>query len=326
MKLMVNHLDLSRLVERIVWGGDTRQVARKLEFTIVSKATDYYLPKPKLSEGDQVILQDDNDKVIFGGIIFDIDKSGSANTTRYLAFDFLFYINNSEISGIFDDTPEAITAKICKELAIDFGGAATTGIKVYMPCLGKKAYEAIMMAYTYASRANGKKYIPIVKDINKLWVIEKGSLSGVVLDGSYNLIDSNYTISLQNLVNKVLIVDKTGRVVDKIQDSESTGKYGTIQKVYTKEDGKDAKAAAKAMLQSIENSSSVSGISDTRAISGYALLVQEPITGLMGRFYIESDTHTFENGMATMELTLAFENMMDEKEIEKTKEQEDENG
>jgi len=27
-----------------------------------------------------------------------------------------------------------------------------------------------------------------------------------------------------------------------------------------------------------------------------------------------------------MELTLAFENMMDEKEIEKTKEQEDENG
>ncbi len=320
MKLFVNNLDLSELVERVVWSGDTRQVARKLEFTIVSKATDYYLPKPKLTAGDPVILKDDAGAVVFGGILFDIDKSGAANTTSYLAFDFLFYINNSEINRIFDNTAETITAEVCKELGVNFGGAAPTGIKVYMPCLNKNGYEAIMMAYTYAGRANGKKYIPIMKDIDKLWVIEKGSLCDVVLNGDYNLIDANYKISLQNLVNKVLIVDKTGKVVGKIQDSESTGKYGTIQKVYTQEDGKDAKAAAQAMLQSIERSSSVSGISDIRAKSGYALVIEEPITGLLGKFYIESDTHTFENGSSTMELSLAFENIMDEKEIENEEE------
>ncbi len=136
------------------------------------------------------------------------------------------------------------------------------------------------------------------------------------------MIDSNYKISLQNLVNKVLIVDKTGNVVDKVQDSESTGKYGTIQKVYTQEDGKDAKAVAKSMLQSIEKTSSVSGISDIRAKSGYALVIQEPITGLLGKFFIESHTHTFENGASTMELSLAFENIMVEKEIENKEEQE----
>ena len=40
-------------------------------------------------------------------------------------------------------------------------------------------------------------------------------------------------------------------------------------------------------------------------------------SGLYGQFYIESDTHTFTNGKAQMDLTLAFENLMDEEEIEK---------
>ena len=51
-------------------------------------------------------------------------------------------------------------------------------------------------------------------------------------------------------------------------------------------------------------------------VSGYALIVQETTTGLFGKFYIESDTHTFTDGKHEMALTLAFSNMMDEKEIE----------
>jgi len=47
------------------------------------------------------------------------------------------------------------------------------------------------------------------------------------------------------------------------------------------------------------------------------LLVQDEVSGLYGQFYIESDTHTFTNGKAQMDLTLAFENLMDEEEIEK---------
>ena len=54
------------------------------------------------------------------------------------------------------------------------------------------------------------------------------------------------------------------------------------------------------------------------AVSGYSIIVQETDTGLYGQFYIESDTHTFSCGKAQMDLTLAFENLMDEKEIEET--------
>ena len=67
----------------------------------------------------------------------------------------------------------------------------------------------------------------------------------------------------------------------------------------------------------LEQTGSVTGChGDSRAVSGYALIVREAATGLFGKFYIESDTHTFTDGKHEMALTLAFSNMMDEKEIE----------
>lgn len=317
IQLIVGNKDLSEVVEKITWSGDTKQVSRKLAFTIAQKDSDHYMPKVTLSEGDEVLLQDESGRVLFGGILFDIDKSAVANTVSYLAFDLMFYINNSDISKVFNAKPETIAAEVCTELGISFGGAATTGLTVYIPCLGKKAYEAIMMAYTAASKQNGKRYIPLMKNVNQLFVIEKGVYSGVVLDGGYNLTESSYKTSLQQLVNKVLITDKSGNVVSTVEDAASQQKYGTVQKVYKQEDGKDAQGEAKALLQTIEQSGSVTALGDVRAVSGYSVAVQEPISGLYGEFFVEADTHTFENGMDTMQLTLAFSNMMDEKETEK---------
>lgn len=315
MKIIVNSLDISQMVERITWSGDTKQVARKLKFSIASKGTDYYLPKPVLGEGDTVVMMDSNNSILFTGIIFEITKSAAGNTTSYLAFDLLFYVNTSDINKIFDATPEVIAANVCAELDIPFGGAAETGINVYMPCLNKSGYTAIMMAYTYASRQNGKKYIPIMRD-NKLWVVEKGAFCGVVLSGDTNLFDASYKVTLQNHVNKVVIVDKSGKITDTVADTASVARYGTIQRICTAEDGRDAKIAATALLHGKEYEAKTTSISDVRAISGYAIAVREEITGLYGKFFIESDMHTIENGNATMELSLSFDNIMDEIDME----------
>lgn len=321
MKLLVNNRDLSQVVDTISWSGDSKQVARKLVFTVASKSSDRFLPKVSISEGDQVVFyykgKNVPEKALFGGPVLDIDRAASGNTVTYTALDLLFYINGSDISRVFDDTPEAITAWICSHLGVPFGSAARTGVRVYAPCLGKKAYEAIMAAYTAASRKNGKKYMPIMRDINKVCVIEKGVLCGVILEGGYNLTEASYKTSLQNMVNRVVITNKSGGQVGVVEDAKSRSQYGTIQRVYQQQDGKDDMAEAKALLQTIEQSGSVTATSDVRAISGYAILVQEPITGLYGKFYIESDTHTFSDGKKEMQLTLAFSNMMDEKEIEK---------
>ena len=55
---------------------------------------------------------------------------------------------------------------------------------------------------------------------------------------------------------------------------------------------------------------------DIRAQSGWALVIKDKASGLAGKFYIESDSHTWEDGKSEMQLTLAFANVMDEKEVE----------
>lgn len=317
MKLLIGGRDLSELIETITWSGDIRQVARTIKFTIAQNRKDKNFPSVIINEGDEVIMRDDAGKNIFGGIIFEIEKAASSKVETYLAYDLMFYLNNSDVNQLFNGTPETIVPGICRGLGIETGTMAVTGVRISVPCFGKKAYDAIMMAYTAAARKNGSKYIPLMTDINKVSVIEKGEFCGVVLTGDYNLIEAAYKSTLQNLVNRVLIADKNNNVVKIVEDVASIQKYGLVQKVLKQNDGEDATVEAQKMLAAAEASASVSGVpNDFRALSGYSVIVQEADTGLYGQFYIESDTHTFSCGKAQMDLTLAFENLMDEKEIE----------
>ena len=177
-----------------------------------------------------------------------------------------------------------------------------------------------MMAYTAAARKKGTKYMPLIKNINQVCVIEKGTLSGVILTGDYNLVGATYKATLQNLVNRVLITDNKGNVIKTVEDGESVKKYGLVQKIIKQSEKEDATPEAQKALVTVESSATVSASpSDFRAVSGYSVIVQESDTGLYGKFYIESDSHTFENGKSQMELTLSFENLMDEKELEEAK-------
>ncbi|MEY8355263.1 hypothetical protein AALB39_18165 [Lachnospiraceae bacterium 54-53] len=317
-RLLSGSKDLSELVEKITWSGDTRQVARKLTFTIAQKASDIYLPKVDLETGADVLFLE-GETVLFGGIIFDKEKSSSGETVSYSAFDLLFFLNNSQVSRIYDDTAENIAASVCSDLFVTLGSAAATGVRVYMPCFGKTGYEAIMMAYTEASHTTEKPYLPVIKNVNEVHVIEKGEWCGVVLEGTYNLEDTKYQESLEKMVNRVIITDKNGNAVSAVEDPD-TLKFGIVQKVYKQEEGKEAAVEAKAMLQGMERSGSVTALSDDRAVSGYSIAIQDEISGLYGLFFIESDTHTYANGKEEMQLTLAFSNIMDEKEIERTEE------
>ncbi len=309
MTLLVNNYDLSQLVESITWSGDVRETARKLEFSIISKSTDYYLPKPVLNEGDTVILKDDDGNIIFQGVLFDIDKSSASDTIMYLAYDYMFYVKESELSLVINDTSENIARKVCSELDISCGVLEQTNVGTYMTEFDLSGYQIIMKAYSNASKSTGKNYITLMNK-EKLTVIEKGLISGVVLKGDYNLIDTSYKVSLQDLVNKVVVVDDVGKQVSVVENSGSRSKYGTIQKVYKIEDGKDYATEAKALLFDVTREGTVTALSDIRAISGYAVLVYEEVSKTYSKFYIESDSHTFSNGNATMTLKLGFSNVV----------------
>ncbi len=82
-----------------------------------------------------------------------------------------------------------------------------------------------------------------------------------------------------------------------------------FQETYTKEDGVDAKTGAKALLGDATQKLSIEAIGNITCLSGYSVIVHDSATGLNGKYWITSDSHTFEDGIHTMSLELDFKSM-----------------
>lgn len=308
--------DITQLVTSIVWSGDYRQAARKLEVNIAASPTDYYLPKANIALGNMLKLLTDDGIELFRGYVFYKEKSISNNEMRITAYDGLIYLLKSKGTYNFKKmTAEAITKKVANDFGIPVGTLASTGIVQSFIADNQTIYDIIMQAYTNASKQNGKKYMPIMQQ-GKLNVIEKGkTVASYVLSPDANIQDATYSESIENMVNRVKIYDENKNLIGTVENTDWIKLYGVLQDVYTKEKGRDAQTVAKNMLKGVEQTASLSGVlGNTDCITGNAVQVKEPYTGLVGLFYIDTDTHTWQDGQYTMDLGLSFQNVMDEKE------------
>lgn len=80
--------------------------------------------------------------------------------------------------------------------------------------------------------------------------------------------------------------------------------------LYRQEKDEDPSTRAEAKLRELEKSASVRVFGNTDLITGNGVIVKEPFTALNGKFYIDSDTHTWENNTYIVELELNFKNIM----------------
>ena len=162
------------------------------------------------------------------------------------------------------------------------------------------------LCYDYCAKLNDIKG-------DRFFSIEKGTVTlKLAFEEGKNILSSNFKESVSNMVNKVLIVDENGNKVSEVKNDEWLKTYGLFQEIYKKQEDKDANAEAKAMLNGIEQSCSLSGFGDTTCITGYGVQVKDLHTGLVGLFFIDSDSHTWEGGKYTIDLELNFKNIMDE--------------
>lgn len=303
--------DITEIVTSIRWGGDYKQAARKLEFGIAVHPHDAYLPKVTLKMGDMVALIDDKGKELFQGYVFFKEKSINGNEMTVTAYDGLIYLLKSKGTYNFKNmTPNAITSKVCGDFGIPVGNLAS-GSPLNRLFDAETIYNIIMTAYTIESNKSGKLYMPRM-DKGKLNVIEKGStITKFVLDAKTTIINSTYSESIENSINKVKMYDENGKYIGEVT---LNGIPGILQDIYKKEKGHDAQSRAKGMLRGVERTAEVEAIGDVECITGNAVVIKEPYTGLSGLFYIDNDEHTFANGQHTMSLGLSFKNIMDSQE------------
>ena len=304
-------LDITNLLINVTWSGDYKSCARKLEFSLISSATDINIPKVDIPLMSMILFYEDNNE-LFRGFVYEREKS-SDNSISFLCYDYCAKLNDIKVSyNIKNETASSIYNKVLSEYGLSKGdivGASTPISKVF---LGVTIYDMVMTAYTEEAKKTGKKYMVYSKG-DKFCSMEKGITKlKLSFEEGKNILSSNFKESVSGMVNKVLIVDDNGNKVSEVKNDEWLKTYGLFQEVYKKEENKDSNAEAKAMLNGVEQSCSLSGFGDTTCITGYGVEVKDNYTGLVGLFYIDSDTHTWEGGNYTIDLELNFKNIMNE--------------
>ncbi len=316
--------DITEILVSVVWSGDYKQAARKAEITLLWNDTDPAFPRDvigNIDNGEMLILYADDGTELFRGYIFSLGKTLGSTQRKYTAYDGLIYLTKSSIAQNFQKTTaQGVTRQVAAELGIPVDALPDdAGVSLTFAHIAKPAYEAIMGAWTHVKKASGKLYLPVMK-AGKLGIVVMGdTVADRILTSSTDLVAGEVTSSIEDAITHVLVVDKKGKTLALAEDEDTRRLYGLMQAAVQKESGLSADAQAKDLLKGSDDQISLSeiigGPDALDLVTGNAVLVEEPSTGLHGKFQIINDSHTFSDGRHTVSLGLSFEGMMDEVEV-----------
>lgn len=324
--------NITNAVSRIVWKGSASEAARSVDFDYINAPYDNTVNLPGISTGDYISLEDSKESEIFFGQIFGIEKSSQTGTISFTAYDMMKHLLESTGQYNFKNlTAEAIVAQVCADIQVPIRHLHPTGVNISsMICDKMKMYDIVMAAYTKAHHITGDKYFAMIYKRGLGVYKTEWAVKGFTLSENSNIFASSISESMDEIKNKILIFDDKGKQIGEVKDDESLKKFGVFQEIYSKEDGVDPTTGANNLLKITPSQSiKISAIGDINCLSCYFVEVKDTATGLSGKYWISSDTHTFENGTHKMELELKFDSLMDTKSAkdeaeEKRKENSDE--
>lgn len=318
MRLNWKNANITGYITSVTWSGSAKQAARTVAFSVAYSPNDKSVKNLNIKLGDKITFHPgypDDKKTKFIGIITQRERKSEAGELQYTATDGMMHLlRSSGTYRIVNKTPEKITQMICKDVKVKTGSLAKTKISIPKIFFQERPYyEIIMAAYTKAYRKNKKKYIAQMNG-DKLEVIQKGKIiPNFHIRQGERITDSSYTEDLESMVNRVYIYDSNNNKIGSVSNSNWVKKYGVFQNTISVDSG-NGKTEAKAELQGINKTASLTMIGDYRCVSGLGVIIEDSRTGLKGKFWIENDSHEWNNGIYTTTLELAFKNVMDVQE------------
>lgn len=297
---------ITSMVQAKTWSGSYRDCARQLSFSVLPEAL------AELGGMTRLYLGPD---ILFSGHIFARSRDSLGKAIGCTALDNGLYLKrNSTYLAVRNQTPEAVTAQLCGEFGIPCGALAATGVPLSRNFLGVSLYQIIQTMYTLAAEQTGKQY-QIRFRAGNLEAAEKavGPESIRLVPGS-NLISCKSSESVENMVNRVAFYDGGLRKLAQYDSPEDyIALYGLMQRAVRADDREKPEAAAKDILEQNGISTTITAqcLGNVKLITGNAVAVHEPVTGVDGLFWITADSHTVTQGIYQTKVTLDFRNLVD---------------
>ena len=319
--------DISNACARIIWKGSASEASRSVDFDYINAPYDKTVSLPAIATGDYISLEDSKEGEIFFGQIFGVEKSSQTGTITFTAYDMMKHLLESTGQYNFKNlTAEAIASQVCADIQVPIRHLHPTGVNIAsMICDKMKMYDIVMAGYTKAHKITGDKYFAMIYKRGLGVYKTEWAVKGFTLSEDSNIYASSISERMDDIKNKVLIFDDKGKQIGEVKDDGSVKKFGIFQEIYSKEEGIDPTTGAKNLLKIKPTQAiKISAIGDINCLSCYFVEVKDTATGLSGKYWIASDSHTFENGTHKMELELKFDSLMDTKDIKEESEKKEE--
>lgn len=297
--------DISNFCADIKKRSTKREVSEELNFKVVGD--DVYKLNETLKEGDIIVLKSNN-KVYFKGVVVTLDISGRKDKT-VKCFDFGYYLNKNEAIYQFDSSVSENIKKILKDFDIKIGNI------VEIPTLFKKVTRGTLTniidkMLNFAEKEQGKRYIWEMKEdafmlqelTDKIITYTNDKIKEAENINKY-ISRPTRKVSIEGLYNAIKVAGESENKVNDLaykEDSANIAKYGKMQRLEYLDKGDYGKATNIAnnqlkLLNKVQDTITCTLLGNDECRANRILQIEEPVTGITGKYLIISCTHRINN-------------------------------
>jgi len=280
----------------IRWSGDYKQAARSLSFA--------YLPmESSCRVGDKVVMYDNDGKLVFTGMCIDAYYNTSQKVYNVDCIDLLYNTLKSKAFGRFIGTASQICRKVCNIFNLN-SKIEVDGQSQQLIATGDMTYYDVMAKAL--RRDVGNEYFSIRALGNNIY-FERPTNSETIatLTSQTNIREADYSETVQNMINKIAVLDDFGSVITTRQNSDDLAKFGLMQNVVTEQYTEDFKLILPE-LHGIDYTAGLTIDGNIECITGKTVNIVEPHTGFNGRFFILNDQHIWSDDDYTTTLGVLY--------------------
>ena len=307
--------DVTQLVEQVKWKGRKGSSSRTLAVTLIDD--DGYKHARSgidVEQGHQCIFSYDGTE-LFRGIIMSQTQSNQKKL-QFTAYDNGIYLANNKDTFCYENkTASDVFRDCCTRFGLPMGEVAKCSYKI--PELTKSkttAFDAIADALSLDFDATGiRHYVASSKGKLSLLTRRENILQWVIEVGQ-NITSYSYSRSIEDIKTRVKMVSKEGTTVAEKSNAELEKKIGIFQEIDQPDESLTA-AQVNDLIESImeekgtpERTLSVEAMGIAEVISGIGVYIIIPELEISRTFYVDEDTHTFEDNKHTMSLKLNYAN------------------
>ncbi len=288
------------------------QAARRADI-VINNTKDGITPLTTFEEGRELSVYDDDGTELLRGITFS-QTINSRGRTQLTVYDENTYLTkNSDTRKFVNVKASDIIRRLCNDFDVPIGNISDTGYVIPKMILREMTiWEMMITALTETRKQTGRRFY-VYSEGGRLHVAErKEKVAVLAIERGTNLLYASYYRSIEELRNRVKVYagSEDGAKSVTVRSQSLIDRYGLMQHVETIEEDATESALrqrANELLEQrgvIDDEAQVEAIGDVNVRAGMAVYVVEPMTGIVGSYYVSTDEHVFENGTHKMYLTL----------------------